>query len=709
VAYTTGSGSGFGFTPNDNGTYVVTLNVTDKDGGVGTTSRTVTVANVAPTVLITNAPASGPEGTAISLASGVADPGSLDTITYAWSAKKDGVAYKSGSASTFNFTPNDNGTYLVTLTVTDKDGGSNSTSATITGTNVAPTPTIIGVPETNSEGTAINVTGSATDAGGLDTTLTYAWSVTKGGAAYASGTGTAFSFTPNDNASYAVTLNVTDKDGGVGTTTRTIAVTNVAPTVTIGGAAAVTRGATYTLAMSTSDAGTDTISGWTIDWGDGDVETVSGNPNSATHTYGANGDYTISASAQDEDGTYAAAAAQGVSVVDQADLVAPTATLGPISAATAGATGQTFMVFYSDNVGMSPSTFGDQDVLVTGPNGFSQMAHFVSYAVNLESGMLTATYRFTPPGGAWAYTANGSYTFTMQANQVSDGAGNAVAGGTLGSFVVRLAVPDLGGNTLVDAQYLGIVSPGYGTTSVDYVSKGDRNDYFRLRLKAAAPVDVKLYGMTDDADLQLLDGNGKVIQTSARAGTRSEIITRTLAAGTYYLRTYYSYASSTQYYLRVSSTVATPPLPDNAGNSIDAATYIGILAPPLSATFNDALDETDANDYYRLRLKQQASVDVVLSGLTADAQLSLLDVNGVAIRTSRNAGATNEVVSRTLAAGTYYLRVFSEQSIRTQYAMSLKVANPPTVAAAPVPVLRPTLAAAATPFSRQRVMDGLAA
>tara|TARA_R110002167_G_scaffold352262_1_gene565134 strand:- start:1303 stop:19128 length:17826 start_codon:yes stop_codon:yes gene_type:complete len=84
-----------------------------------------------------------------------------------------------------------------------------------------------------------------------------------------------------------------------------VSVLDVAPTLTISGNATVDEGATYTLNLSASDPGTDTITEWSIDWGDGNVETVSGNPSTVTHDY-ANGlsSYTISATATDEDGTY---------------------------------------------------------------------------------------------------------------------------------------------------------------------------------------------------------------------------------------------------------------------------------------------------------------------------------------------------------------------------------------------------------------------
>ena len=67
----------------------------------------------------------------------------------------------------------------------------------------------------------------------------------------------------------------------------------------------VSEGATYTLGLSASDPGTDTINHWTINWGDGVIQIVTGQPSSVTHVYGAGGTtFTISATATDEDGTF---------------------------------------------------------------------------------------------------------------------------------------------------------------------------------------------------------------------------------------------------------------------------------------------------------------------------------------------------------------------------------------------------------------------
>src|SRR5207237_8466756 len=57
------------------------------------------------------------------------------------------------------------------------------------------------------------------------------------------------------------------------------------------------------------------ISGWSITWGDGSTQTVTGNPSTVTHTYASGPhSYTISGSATDDTGTYSAGNTVAVSV-----------------------------------------------------------------------------------------------------------------------------------------------------------------------------------------------------------------------------------------------------------------------------------------------------------------------------------------------------------------------------------------------------------
>lgn len=107
-------------------------------------------------------------------------------------------------------------------------------------------------------------------------------------------------------ASYTVALRVTDDAGVSSIDIGKINVTNVPPTLATSGASTVAEGSLYTLNLSVlGDPGFDTIQSWKINWGDGNIQSVNGNPSSVTHVF-ANGpaDFVIAASATDEDGTY---------------------------------------------------------------------------------------------------------------------------------------------------------------------------------------------------------------------------------------------------------------------------------------------------------------------------------------------------------------------------------------------------------------------
>jgi PKD repeat protein len=225
--FAAGSGAAFAFTPNDNGTYVVTLTATDKDGGVGTASQTIAVTNVDPTAAVTGAPTSSPEGTAIVVSSAVSDPSSIDTaqgFARSWSVTKNGSPFASGSGISFAFTPNDNGTYVVTLTATDKDGGQAFDSKTVTVTNVAPTVALTG-PASGSItpiGAPVTFTGTYADPGSADThtavltiTSVGTGAVTTTPVTFSGGT-VSFPYTFTAAGVYHVTLTVTDDDGGAG-------------------------------------------------------------------------------------------------------------------------------------------------------------------------------------------------------------------------------------------------------------------------------------------------------------------------------------------------------------------------------------------------------------------------------------------------------------------------------------------------------------
>ena len=96
-------------------------------------------------------------------------------------------------------------------------------------------------------------------------------------------------------------------------------------------------------------------------------------------------------------------------------------------------------VTYADDSGIDVSTFDQNDLVITGPNG--SLPSIFSTSVN-ESGngsSRTATYAVDAPGERWDETDNGTYTISLKAGEVSDLEGNSVATDTkLGSFDVNI-------------------------------------------------------------------------------------------------------------------------------------------------------------------------------------------------------------------------------------------------------------------------------
>lgn len=304
--------------------------IADKDGGYTDYEQTVTVAVSTPTVTINGAPSSSAEGTTLSLTSSVSDP-AHSTFTYAWAVEKNGSPYATSTNANWNFKPTDNGTYVFSLGATNGDSGTGyATSQTVTVTNVAPTVSIVArsvytyttppdtitntimtsITSAQSEGVRINALGNVSDPGSADT-FTYAWTVTRNGSAYTTGTSSAIDFTPNDNGVYVFNLTVTDDDGGSNNATaKTVTVNNVAPTAIFQKSkGATTTGASFTLSMTSplDPASADSTYTYAFDTNDGDFADTGESAGSSTTkitSIGSEGLQYVYARIYDKDGGY---------------------------------------------------------------------------------------------------------------------------------------------------------------------------------------------------------------------------------------------------------------------------------------------------------------------------------------------------------------------------------------------------------------------
>ena len=217
-------------------------------------------------------------------------------------------------AASFTYQVCDNGT-------TAGSPDSLCTTATVNMTVNAvndPPSAAINAPSTGAEGTLISVSGLATDID--DTSFTYAWTVTKNGSPYVTGSGTPFTFTPNDNGTYVVNLVITDAHSGTDSASASIAVSNVNPVISsvTGPAASIALGNPATIVVSYSDAGSADTHTATLTWDDTTSSTVScaAGTCTATHTFTATGVYHVGVTVTDDDGGTATSDFQYVVVYD---------------------------------------------------------------------------------------------------------------------------------------------------------------------------------------------------------------------------------------------------------------------------------------------------------------------------------------------------------------------------------------------------------
>src|SRR5205823_14033690 len=153
------------------GTADVSASVSDDDGGTGSDTIHVAVANVAPTATFGN---DGPvdEGSSFHLSLTSPHDASSDDqaagFTYAFDCG-DGSGYGAFSASASATCPtNDNGVRNVKGKIKDKDGGVSEYTGTVTVNNVAPTVHLSGTNSAN-EGDTKHYSYSWTDPGSADT------------------------------------------------------------------------------------------------------------------------------------------------------------------------------------------------------------------------------------------------------------------------------------------------------------------------------------------------------------------------------------------------------------------------------------------------------------------------------------------------------------------------------------------------------------
>ena len=319
-------------TYTDNGSYPITITITDNDLGTGVdTSRTVNISNIVPLV---SDPTSYPvftEGTTTSSVivamftnAGISDNPHSATIDWGdFSGDAGTVVEVPGSGEgnvlgTHVYTTQ--GSNTISVQVTDKDGGNSLIHQyEILVGNTAPVITVPGVQFVD-EGSLLTVdtisyVDFGGDAGSGDLHLsTIDWD---GGVTVVGPTTVGVNQTANtisgtntyaDDGSYSVDVTVTDDQGLTDTGSFSVTVNNIAPSITTPGNQNVDILVALPISTTFTDPGTSDTHTATINWGDGTIvgpTTVGVNSGAGTvdfgsHSYATNGDFTVTMTITDE-------------------------------------------------------------------------------------------------------------------------------------------------------------------------------------------------------------------------------------------------------------------------------------------------------------------------------------------------------------------------------------------------------------------------
>jgi hypothetical protein len=212
----------------------------------------------------------GAEGTPLSFdASTSSDTDAGDVLSYQWSVN----GQIAGIGATLSYAFPDNGAYSVSVIVSDLYGGTSTTSANVAISNANPTA-IFNAPSTVNETSPIVLSVSNVgDPSSVDVNagLKIEFDCGAGAGYSAPGTATSVICPTAEDGIRTVHARVTDKDGGATVLTASVAILNVAPTVTFKAVTPTTiqSGDIVATTGSFTDPGKDAPWTSSIAWGDG--------------------------------------------------------------------------------------------------------------------------------------------------------------------------------------------------------------------------------------------------------------------------------------------------------------------------------------------------------------------------------------------------------------------------------------------------------
>ncbi len=324
-----------------------------------------------------------------------------------------------------------------------------------------------------------------------------------------------------------------------------------------------------------------------------------------------------------------------------ADSTAPDAQLSASDLTDVGTQFITFTVTYTDNLAVDHSTFDDNDIVVTGPDSTEYSAVFISSVPLGDASSMTATYRLDAPDVEFTSGYNGQYTVSLADGEVTDTSGNAIVGQSLGTFDVDVTdVPT------IPAAPSGAVANAvlYNRVDVFWTDNSDNEDGFNIYHATSA------------------DGPFTLIRTVGPNARFSSFTGLTANTSHYYRVTAFNDVGESANTSDFDTTAVVPV--DRAGSTLTTARNAGTING--SVNLWDYVGSIDSTDMFRFTLSLKATTRLTLGSMVDDADLQLFKVGPgntlTSLSVSEKGGTASEYIIKSLAAGTYAVKVMRGSS-----------------------------------------------
>ena len=221
-----------------------------------------------------------------------------------------------------------------------------------------------------------------------------------------------------------------------------------------------------------------------------------------------------------------------------------------------------------------------------------------------------------------------------------------------------------------------------GGTAGGHIETADDRDWFAVALVEGRTYTIDLRGSpTDDGTLSdpclygIHDATGNriadTVDDDGGHGLNSKVTFTATASGIFYIAAGAYGSNLGTYEVEVTDNSAADDVHTGATDFGDITALQGPRFP------QGTLDgHTDQVDYYRFTLTEAKRVELGLRQQDANADLHLEDANGTVLYSSTNSGTANEAIGETLLAGTYYLRVESQEAGTNEHVVRYGVAAP---------------------------------